>query len=465
MSFKEAVLNTTSEARTWNGMKTLESSLSNNVDMFFKAGASRGTDITRDFIAAYNEDKEMALRTALWLRDARSGAGERQQFRNILKLLEERYPQDLLETKLLEKIPELGRWDDLLVFSNPELQNRAFTLIASALRNGNGLAAKWMPRQGVTAAKLRNFMGLSPKRYRKLLVGLTNVVETQMCAREWDEINFEHVPSVAMTIYTKAFAKRAPANFTAYKSKLVKGEAKVNASAVYPYDIIRSLDRRGDRSVADAQWKALPNYIGDASIIPVVDVSGSMTSPVSRAGNLTCMDVAVSLGLYCSDKNTGAFKDLFLTFSDHSEFVHLRGSLSDKMQQMKRSDWGMSTNLHAAFEQILNVAQTHKVKSEDMPQTLLILSDMQFNACCDYDDSAMTMIRRKYEQAGYQVPRIVFWNLNAMGVGVPVRFDEQGTALVSGFSPSIMKSVLAAKDFSPVSVMKETLCDSRYDPY
>lgn len=465
MSFKEAVLNTTTEARTWNGMKTLESSLSNNVDLFFKAGASRGKDITSNFIAAYNEDKELALRTALWLRDARSGAGERQQFRNILKLLEECYTQDLLDSKLLEKIPELGRWDDLLVFSNVAVANRAFTLIASALRNGNGLAAKWMPRQGVTAARLRNFMGLSPKRYRKLLVGLTNVVETQMCAREWDEINFEHVPSVAMTIYTKAFARRAPANFTAYKTKLVKGEAKVNASAVYPYDVIRSLSRGGDRSVADAQWKALPNYIGDASIIPLVDVSGSMTSPVGGSGNLTCMDVAVSLGLYCSDKNTGAFKDLFLTFSDYSKFVHLEGSLSDKMQQMKRSDWGMSTNLHAAFEQILKVASSHNVKSEDMPKTLLILSDMQFNACCDYDDSAMAMIRRKYKQAGYQVPRIVFWNLNAMGVGVPVRFDEQGTALVSGFSPSIMKSVLAAKDFSPVSVMKETICDSRYDPY
>lgn len=469
MTFKNAVLNTTVPARTANGMKAIKSSLSNAVDLFYKVGASRGRNITREFEMAFQDNPDVALRIAQWARDIRGGAGERQIYRDILLHLEKMHKDVLLETRILQNTAEIGRWDDLLIFTDNEVRQVAFGLIARALSERNGLAAKWCPRKGPVASALREFMGLTPRKYRKLLVSLTNVVETQMCAKEWEEINFSHVPSLAMARYTKAFAKRTPGSFSAYKESLKKGDpaVKVNAGAVYPYDIIKGIRYGGDKEVADAQWNALPNYIGDSSILPLVDVSGSMTCPAggyNSKSNFTCLDVAVSLGLYCADKNTGPFKDLFLTFSSKSSFVHLKGSLSQKLFQMETSQWEMSTNLHSAFNKILEVAEANKVPAEDMPKILLIMSDMQFNQCTEYDDSAIQMIRRKYEAAGYEVPKIVFWNLNASD-NTPVRFDERGTALVSGFSPAIMKAVLAddLEDFTPQSVMLKTVMIERYD--
>jgi len=467
MTFKNAVLNTEVEARTTNGMKALESTLNQNVDLFFAIGASRGKDITKQFERALQENAEVALRILQWARDVRGGAGERELFRQGLRFLEKNYKQHLLNTKLLEKIAELGRWDDLLIFTDDVIKTRAFELIQKALESGNGLAAKWMPRKGDVAVQLRTYLGYSPKRYRKTLVDLSKgVVEQKMCAKEWNEINFSHVPSLAMSRYTKAFGRNAPEAFTAYKEALQKGDpsVKVNAGAVYPYDITKTV-RYGDSALADEQWKALPNYMGDAKVLPLVDVSGSMICRVgmNAKSDLTCLDVAVSLGLYCSDKNTGPFKDLFLTFSSQSKFVHLQGTLSQKMRQMMSSDWGMSTNLHSAFEEILRVAVTNKVAPEDMPQAVLILSDMQFDSCIRNDDSALQMIQRKYEAAGYKVPGVVFWNLNSHD-NVPVRFDQRGTALVSGFSPAIMKSVLASDfdDMTPYGIMLKTVMDDRY---
>ena len=235
---------------------------------------------------------------------------------------------------------------------------------------------------------------------------------------------------------------------------------------MYQYEIIKNLCYSRDNTIADAQWTALPNFMTDANVLPLVDVSGSMTCAAggyNSKSNLSCLDVAVSLGLYCADKNKGAFKDLFLTFSNNSKIVKLKGTLSQKLHQMERSDWDMSTNLHSAFNEILRVATTNKVAEADMPKILLIMSDMQFNRCTSYDDSAMQMIRRKYEEAGYEVPAIVFWNLNAAD-NVPVSFDTKGTALISGFSPSIMKSVLAAnlEAMTPEAIMLKTVMSDRY---
>ena len=467
MTFKQAVLNTTVEARTWNGMKAIESSLDAATDLFYKIGASRGRDITSQFERAYQDDPEVALRIAQWARDVRGGAGERELFRQVLRYVEKNHKDDLLNSKLLSNIPEIGRWDDLLVFNDPEVRHLAFSLIAKALSERNGLCAKWMPRKGADALALREFMNLSPKKYRKLLVTLTNVVETQMCAKDWEAINFSHVPSLAMSRYTKAFAKNAPSAFSVYKHALKSGDpsVKVNAAAVYPYDVIKTI-HYGDSQLADEQWKALPNYVGDSMILPVVDVSGSMGTPAggyNSKSNVSCLDVAVSLGLYCSDKNTGPFKDLFLTFSTKSQFVHLKGTLSEKLYQMERSSWEMSTNLHSAFNEILRVATINRVAPEDMPKAVLIMSDMQFNQCMKYDNSAIEMIHRKYQEAGYEVPGVVFWNLNDAG-NVPVRFDEKGTALVSGFSPSILKAVLSG-DFSNMtaeSIMLAAISSDRY---
>jgi len=465
-TFANAVIN--QEARTENGMKTRASTASACVDLFFKIGAMRGQDPIPAFTAAFVEDAEIATRIALWARDVREGAGEREIFRKIMKHTVNRH--------LIDKTPELGRWDDLLVFLedgvDADIQEYIIRKIATALIDGNGLCAKWMPRKGPVAVKLRAALQLSPKQYRKLLVNRTKVVETQMCAKDWDGINFSHVPSLAASRYKKAFNRNTP-KYKEWAEKLVKGDktVKVNAGAVYPYDVLKgvsnyllglpSLDNT-ELDVVVAQWEALPNYIGEANVLPLVDVSGSMVTAIGGS-KTTAMDVAVSLGLYCADKNKGKFKDTFLTFSESPQLLNLKGDILQKVQQMVTSKWGMNTNLHAAFNKILDVALKGKVPQEEMPQTLLIMSDMQFDACVKQDDSAIEMIRNKYEEAGYQMPNVVFWNLNARD-NVPVKFNERGVALVSGFSPSILKAVLSGdmENLTPVGVMMKTLMVDRY---
>ena len=459
-AFVEAVKTVPKTVRTDNGMKTLESSMSNLVDLFFAIGASRGKDLSTQFARALAQDETLALRMLAWARDVRGGAGEREVVRKILLNLEKTNPKAL--ARILPHLAEFGRWDDLLIFTSKEVKAKAFTLIGDALRDRNGLAAKWMPRQGPLAAEIRTFFGMSPKFYRKSLVNLSKTVEQNMCAQDWTGIEYGHVPSVAAARYQKAFKKHDEAGYNAYKAKLVTGEAKVNAAAVYPYDVIKSHKFGGDATVIQAQWDALPNYIGDELVLPMCDVSGSMSCPVGGNANLTCMDVCVSLGLYLADKNTGPFKDMFLTFSAKSKIEILKGDLLSKLAQLQRADWDMNTNLNAAFEEVLRVAKAGKVSANDMPKYVLIMSDMQFDQCARHDDSAMQMIERKYSEAGYTVPNIVFWNLNAKAGQAPVKFDKKGTALVSGFSPAILKSILAAEELDPTSVMMATLNSPRY---
>ena len=468
-AFVNAIAN--QEARTANGMKARKSTAKATVDLFYKIGASRGKNIVGDFTAAYVENSDLALRIAQWARDVRGGAGERQLFRDILVHLEKRDPDAALA--LLKKIPEVGRWDDIFVFQTPALKSAAYTMLGDALRARNGLAAKWTPRKGKIAAEVRAFFGMSPKQYRKSLVAMTTVVETQMCSGDWENINFNHVPSVAARNYKKAFGRHTP-KFAEYVAALVKGEAgvKVNANAIFPHDVLkgvvgvygRKTMSKTDLDHITAQWNALPNYVGDASILPLVDVSGSMSTPAGGKGDVTCMDVSLSLGLYLADKNKGVFKDTFLTFSDKPELLTLKGDIVQKLDQMSRSDWGMSTNLHAAFNKILDVAVKGKAPQEDMPSMVLILSDMQFNQCVKHDDSAMEMIERMFEAAGYTCPKVVFWNLNA-GDNVPVKSDKSGAALVSGFSPAIMASLLGAdvEQFTPEGIMLKTVMSDRYN--
>lgn len=465
-TFVNAVAN--QEARTANGMKARKSTAKATVDLFYNIGASRGKDIVPAFTAAYVEDKDLALRIALWARDARGGAGERELFRSILKHLE-KTDKDAASA-MLAKVPELGRWDDIFVFSDKALKTQAYTMLGDALRASNGLAAKWTPRKGEVAREVREFFGMTPKQYRKSLVALTKVVETQMCAKDWDNINFSHVPSVASARYKKAFTRHTT-KFAEYVEALVKGDpsVKVNAAAVFPYDVLKGIGSYSNnygKTELDhivAQWNALPNFVGDANILPLVDVSGSMTCPAGKGSTTTCMDVAVSLGLYLAEKNQGKFKDTFLTFSDRPALMTLKGNIVEKMNQMVKSDWGMSTNLHAAFEKILEVAVNGQVPQSEMPEMVLILSDMQFNQCVRNDDSAMQMIERKFASAGYNVPQVVFWNLNSSD-NVPVKSDKSGAALVSGFSPAITKALLAAdmSDFTPEGIMRKTVMVDRY---
>lgn len=349
--------------------------------------------------------------------------------------------------------------------------------ILNAQVSDANLAFKWAPREKSAkksdAEALRKTLNMSPKQYRQFLARNTVVTEQLMCAKEWDKINFSHVPSLASARYQKAFGRNAGQAYAEYLRELQKPETernpkvKINASAVYPYDVVKSVVK-GNAAVADEQWKALPNYVGNARIMPMVDVSGSMGSiRYGGSGSVQPIDVAVSLGLYLSEKNTSDFKDMFLTFSGKPKLEILKGTLSQRVAQLERAHWQMSTNLHAAFDEILKVAVRGNVPAEDMPEMLLILSDMQFNSCTRFDDSAQEMIKRKYAKAGYEVPKIVFWNLSPYGNdNTPVRFDDKGVCHVSGFSPAIMKAVLSVEDledFTPFRVMVKTLMNERYD--
>lgn len=477
-TFAKAVKSSIDDAMTTttNGMAARVTTASKVLDLFGAIGVARKVNLTSQFNAAYAESKDLTLRVLLWARDVTEGSGERSTFRKLLRALEIVNPAEA--ASLMSKIPVLGRWDDLFAYEDPINRKAALELFATALRNGNGLAFKWAPREKSAkskwAAELRNTLEMTPRQYRKFLASNTNVVESLMCSKQWDKINFSHVPSVASARYQKAFGRNAGELYAQYLRELQKPQAerdakvKINAKAVYPYDVLQSV-AHGNPAIADEQWKALPNFVGDAKIFPMVDVSGSMGSFGYGAAS-NPINAAVSLGLYVADKNTGPFKDMFLTFSGNPKILQLKGTLSQKVSQMSRAEWGMNTNITAAFAALLDLAVKGNALQEDMPDALVIFSDMQFDTATGYsgiNQTAMNMIRQKYEVAGYAMPRIIFWNLNAFSstANVPVRFDESGTAHVSGYSPALMREVLSndLENYTPYNVMLKTIMKPRYD--
>lgn len=528
-TFVKAIEVDQNKGKTFNNAETNVSSGSACVDFFSVAG-TRNADFSNMFELAFQENPELAMRTMLWLRDVRKGAGERETFRNLLKYMENKHPKEL--GYILHRIPEMGRWDDLLVFESDSFQAMAGTIIHDALTEGDALCAKWMPRRGPVAIRLSQMMGygatvmtntvnlqsvdeylkyckkrkktisemviktiektgsyeietsgLVPgKGYRKLLANVTKAVESQMCAKEWNSINYDHVPSVAAARYQKAFRRHDPDGYQAYKDGLKTGERKVNTGAVYPYDILKSTSN-GDIDVAQAQWDALPDYLGDNAILPMVDTSASMGMwnyygqrdyPIPRSG-VTPLDIAVSLGLYCASKQKGDFNGTLLTFSRNPDVVKVSGSLENMVQELarKKGNWMMNTDIGKAFDKVLTLAVQNNVPAEDMPKMLVIFSDMEFDSTYRYAEEgdrnvigasvkAYDYARGEFERHGYELPTVVFWNLNGRQGNVPVTQHETGTMLVSGANVHVIKSILSAKTVTPKDVMLETIMDDRY---
>jgi hypothetical protein len=476
---------------TENGCETHKSSLNKSVDLFFQIAASRNrddADIINLFEDAFCENAEYALRILFWARDIRGGQGERRVFRVIMTHLANTQPA--LVAANLSLIPKFGRWDDLLCLLDTQISERVLWTIAKGLRSEDALCGKWMPREKSAkqryASMIRKHLKLSSKAYRQLLSRLTSVVETQMCNKEWDSIEYGSVPSVAMNIYKKAFGRNAPAAWEAYVAALESGEAKINSATLYPHQIVTGIDAvRWDENAApnetviQAQWDALPNYMlnNPKRILPVIDVSGSMTCCGYGGTSVRPIDVSVGLGAYIADRNNGPFKDYFVTFSNTPELQRLEGkNICEKINNLFRANWGMNTNIQAVFELILKHAASSSATQDEMPNSILILSDMEFDTATttySYDwrnpnaapKSVTTFeaIRAMYAEAGYELPNIIFWNLNAKGGNVPVKFNEDGTALVSGFSPSILTALLASEDFTPEKIMQNTILCERYD--
>jgi len=463
----------TKNTLTENGMVTNSSSLNDCVNLFFQIGAMRGQDKDRlinTFVKAYEEDSLTAMKILFWARDVRGGAGERQIFKDIIVYLANKRTETM--RKNISLISEYGRWDDLLSLVGTPLESEALTVIATALKNGNGLAAKWMPRPNVNnrekkrqASALRKFLKLTPGAYRKMLADLSSTVEQLMCANQFDKINYSHVPSKAMSDYMRAFGRNDGERFTSFIESVKKGDVKINAGAVYPYDIVKNL-KYGNSNGADAQWDSLPNYLenNNEQFLPVVDVSGSMECPAGNNANITCMDVAISLGLYISERNEGAFKDTFMTFSTSPQLQVLKGSLSERYRQLESADWAMSTNLEKVFTQILTSAVRNNVPESEMPTMVLILSDMEFNQGTrnGWNKTAQEIIESQYAEAGYKMPKIVYWNIQSRNNNFPVQFNKEGVGLVSGFSPSLLTSVLSGKDLTPYSMMMEVISSERH---
>lgn len=438
--------------KTTNGMTALKSTMSPLVDLFAKIGTSRGEDMSKLFDKAFKADADKAVRMALWARDIRGGAGERQRFRDLLVHMAKTLDKDTV-VKVINKVPELGRYDDLHVLIGTDYEDIALQLHIDGIKAGNGLAAKWAPRKGAVAAKLRSVWGVTPKFYRKTIVELTNVVEQKMCAGKWDEIEFSHVPSQASRIYSQAFRRHSGEKYSTYLERVMKGEATMNAGAVFPDEILRKCYT--DAKQADAQWKSLPNYLEgvDESILCVCDVSGSMMGKP--------MEISVALGLYFSERLEGIFKDCVVTFSESPDMVKLKGgTLSQRINELKQINWGMSTNLEAVFDLVLKAAKAHNLPQDQLPTKILIMSDMQFNSCIrNSDDTAIQMIEKKFEAAGYNMPSLIFWNID--GGNMPATFNAKGVGLVSGSSPSTIKAVLGG-DIDPVRVMLNAIMQDRY---
>jgi hypothetical protein len=411
------------------------------------------SDIIIAFDRAHAQNKNLAYKILFWARDARGGAGEKRFFQIVMEHISKEYPYEY--DQLAIYIPEFGYWKDVFKIENPNKNNLNWLATQLDESPNANLLAKWFPRKGKWFVAMHQYLKMTPKEFRKKLVSMTKVVETQMCANEWDEINYSQVPSIAMNKHRNAFFNRDGQRYAEYIADVQAGKQKINASVLFPHQLYQAIQNGDNADAVEAQWNALPNYMEGSTerIIPVCDVSGSMEG--------LPMDVSISLGIYISERNEGIFKDAFLTFSESPEMNYLSGSLSQRMRQLQRADWGMSTNLQATFDLILNSAVRESLPEDEMPTKILIISDMEFNSACR-GGSNLDSIRAKYSDAGYKMPEIVFWNVNGRLGNVPASAKDSGIGLVSGFSPSILKSVLQGVIYTPEQLMLDTVDTARY---
>ena len=452
----------TSLGRTENNALTYTRSGSALLDFFAQAGAMRPRpDKALDlFKKAYAEDHVKAVKLLFYLRDIRGGQGERTLFRNCLQWLGETHPT--VFEGIVRYVAEYGRWDDMFFDNDTCFQAISAQLEKDMFSSGEvSLLAKWLPTinasSPTTRAKARFIaqnIGMREIEYRKNIRDLRhriNIVEKQMSNREWGGINYSSVPSQAARIYRNAFRRHDEARYGAFIDSVQKGEETMKAATLYPYQIYKSA--MSDYSKAlDALWKSLPDYTQGNNALVIADVSGSMYGdPLS---------VSVSLALYFAERNTGQFKDHFITFSESPKLQRVQGStLIDRMNSIERSEWSMSTDLQAVFELLLDTAVRNGVPPEDMPTTLYIISDMEFNEAAE-GETNFEAVERKYTLAGYARPSIVFWNVNARGDNTPVLENQDGVTMVSGFSPTVFKMVVEGK--TPERLMLDVINSERY---
>lgn len=465
MSYLDELKKSNNVAYTENGAKSNKSTLDPVLDFFSKAGAMRDNPqgAIELFARAYIADPLAAVKALFYLRDIRGGQGERKVFRACFAYLNAT-DHNVVE-HLNQYVPEYGRYDDVIVTDQSVRWLLAqFEQDEQDMAEGKSvsLLAKWLPSENasskatIQAAKVfQTAFGMAPSEYRKRTVALRKYIkllEQQMSAKEWSEIDYAKLPSQAHRKHVKAFQRNDGPRYEKFLEKVEKGEEKVNADTLFTYEVFDTI--RSNPKAANAMWKSLPDYTGGKNALVVADVSGSMSGRP--------MSISVSLALYFAEHNTGAFHNYFMTFSDESQLVEIKGTtLEQKLRFIENAQWDMSTNLQAAFDSILEAAVKANASQDEIPSTLYIISDMQFNECVEDSNSTnLEVAKRKFAQHGYNLPHVVFWNVNAYGGDSPATIYDENTTLISGSSQNTFRYALEGK--TPLESMNDILNSERY---
>ena len=500
-SFVTAAKKESRKTLTENGAHAYASTGNALVDMFARIGSMRDAepiDIETLMAEAFKQDPLLATKMMFYTRDIRGkrvGKGERDTFRILLKYMAYNH-SDIVKLNI-PLIGVYGRFDDLYVLAETpcademwqymkELFNTDYSNMKynkahpDKTKKPVSLLAKWMKSVRTSSAESRRLgrmtaskIGLRQKNYKHAVSELRAyipVLEAQMSANKWDEIDYERIPSKAMTTYRAAFARHdIHGKFEEYKEAVKKGEAKINASTLFPYDLVAPYidsNMRKDDDIIEAQWKAMPDYVDDeVNALVICDTSGSMTTYVNDVYALP-LKAAIGLALYFAEHNKGAFHNLFMTFSTYPEFVTVKGeSLRQKIYNAKSARWNMSTNLQAAFELVLNTAVTHHIPQEEIPRALIVVSDMQINSCdATSDKDFYTAMREKFMHAGYEIPRIIFWNVNAQKATMLTDDTKRpGVQLISGLNAKTFSEIMDNVSTTAEDLMLACLNNERYE--
>lgn len=485
---------------TQNGAKTYKSTLTKLYDLFAQGAAMRGasdSDCVLMFKNAYEENKDMALKCLFYLRDIRGGQGERRFFRLCIKWLANHHKDEM--EHLIAFVPEYGRYDDLFELFGTPLADEMMGYIKYVIdKNEDHLVYKWMPSINTsskdTQARGRMFareFGMSEKEYRKMLSEgrkACHLVETLMSQNKWDQIAFDKLPSRAGILYSKAFARREETK-ERYAAFMSSEKTTVNAGTLYPYDVVaKAAEVMGandywgrsrnvplndvNRLAANKYWENLTDYFNGATLnaLVVCDTSGSMTGGYNT--KIAPIDVAIALSLYTAERAKGPFQNHFISFSRRPTLIETEGvDFCDKVARIYRQNLCENTNIEATFDLVLNTAIRNRLTQSDLPESLIIVSDMQFDTARGYgyysnrDDTATLMegIEAKWNAHGYKMPKLIFWNVNAAtGAGnIPMK-DKDGVTFISGASPAIFTSIMTGK--TGQDLMYEALLAPRYEP-
>ncbi len=474
---------------TENGAVTYRSTLSDCLDLFAAIGALRNADeedIVSRFIKAYAEDADTAMKTLFFARDIRGGLGERRVFRTILTYLAVNEPESVRRN--ICNIAEYGRYDDLLtLIGTPcEVDMMAYVMEQlkndiNALENGGNvsLLAKWLPSVNASnagtvkaAKKIAKAMGMNDAEYRKTLTALRaqiKIIENNLREKDYS-FDYEKQPSKALFKYRAAFLKNDADRYNAFLAKAETDHTVMHTGTLTPYDVVASVMSKGrtangitesERHSMDVTWRSLEDYTGAENALAVVDGSGSM-----YWGDHAYLPAAVaqSLGIYFAEHNKGTFKNHFITFSENPKLVEVKGrDIVEKVKYCMSYNECANTDIAKTFDLLLKTAVLNKVKHEDMPEKLYIISDMEFDCCAgNAGVSNFEYAKAEYERYGYKLPQLVFWNVESRNVQQPVTKNEQGAVLVSGCSPQIF-SMLSKNMLDPYTFMMDVLHSERYE--